>query len=235
MLAGRWDEIKEKLLVALEMEPAHRSAYLAQIGAVDPDLQKELNSLIASHERTGSDFLNAPPAEFGSALATRRERTSLIGQRLGSYQILAQIGSGGMGEVYRAFRADDEYLKQVAIKVVRGGQNSDFVISRFKNERQILAGLDHPNIARLLDGGRTEEGVPYFVMELIEGKPIDDYCDERKLPITDRLKLFLQVCSAVQYASSAVNHSSRHQAKQHPGDHGRRSQTIGLRHRKNPG
>jgi non-specific serine/threonine protein kinase/serine/threonine-protein kinase len=200
MLRDRWDEIKEKLLVALELEPAQRSAYLAQIGAADPDLRKELDSLIASHERTGTGFLGRSLAELSSVPATRGDRSPLPGQRLGSYEIVEQIGVGGMGEVYRAFRADDEYQKQVAIKLIRAGQSSDFVINRFKNERQILAGLDHPYIARLLDGGRTEEGVPYFVMELIQGQPLDDYCDEHKLPITDRLKLFLQVCSAVQYA-----------------------------------
>ena len=200
MFTERWDEIKEKLLTALELQPAQRSAYLAQIGAVDPELRKELDSLIASHEQTGTDFLNTPVAELSSALAARGEPSSLLGQRIGPYQIVEQIGFGGMGEVYRAFRPDDEYLEQVAIKLMCAGQNSDFVIHRFKDERQILASLDHPNIARLLDGGRTEEGVPYFVMELIHGQPIDKYCDEHKLPITDRLRLFLQVCSAVQYA-----------------------------------
>jgi serine/threonine protein kinase/tetratricopeptide (TPR) repeat protein len=200
MFTERWDEIKEKLLAALELEPAQQAAYLANLGAHDPDMRKELDSLIASHERTGTDFLNMPLAELSPALVTRREPSSLLGRRIGPYQIVEQIGVGGMGEVYRAFRADNEYLKQVAIKLVRAGQISDFVVHRFKDERQILASLDHPNIARLLDGGRTEEGVPYFVMELIQGQPIDDYCDEHKLPITDRLKLFLQVCSAVQYA-----------------------------------
>jgi non-specific serine/threonine protein kinase/serine/threonine-protein kinase len=110
------------------------------------------------------------------------------------------IGVGGMGEVYRAVRADDQYQKQVALKLVRGGQDSSFVIHRFKNERQILASLDHPNIARLLDGGTAEDGVPYFVMELIEGKTIDRYCNDRNLGTPERLTLFLQVCSAVQLA-----------------------------------
>ena len=105
-----------------------------------------------------------------------------------------------MGEVYRAVRADDEYRKEVAIKLVRSGQDSSFVLHRFKNERQILAGLDHPNIARLLDGGTTEQGLPYFVMEFIKGQRIDEYCDARKLATTERLKLFLHVCSAMQYA-----------------------------------
>jgi eukaryotic-like serine/threonine-protein kinase len=200
MLPERWSEIKGKLHEALQLEPAVRATYLAQMGATDPDLQKELESLIASHERTGTDFLSEPLAEVTSSLASQVKPDALLGRRVGSYQIMGQIGAGGMGEVYRAFRADDQYKKQVAIKLVRAGQNSDFVVNRFKNERQILASLDHPNIARLLDGGTTENGVPYFVMELIEGLPIDEYCDTRKLPITERLKLFVQVCSAVQYA-----------------------------------
>jgi serine/threonine protein kinase/tetratricopeptide (TPR) repeat protein len=200
MLRERWNEIKDKLHEALQLEPTRRAVYLAEAGATDPDLQKELESLIAFHERTGTDFLNAPWAQAASALVSQVEPDALLGQRVGSYQIMGQIGVGGMGEVYRAFRADDEYQKQVAIKLVRAGQNSDFVINRFKNERQILASLDHPNIAQLLDGGTTENGVPYFVMEVIDGLPIDQYCDTHKLPITERLKLFIQVCSAVQYA-----------------------------------
>ena len=123
-----------------------------------------------------------------------------VGRRIGPYQLVEEIGVGGMGEVYRAFRADDQYRQQVAIKLVRAGHDSSFVVSRFKNERQILAGIEHPNIARLLDGGTTEDGVPYFAMELIEGDPIDEYCARNRLSTTERLKLFLQVCSAVQYA-----------------------------------
>ncbi len=124
----------------------------------------------------------------------------MIGKRISQYRIVEQLGSGGMGEVYRAVRADDQYQKQVAIKLVRAGADSGLVVSRFKNERQILASLDHPNIARLLDGGATEEGVPYFVMELVEGQPIDKYCDSHQLGIRARLELFLQVCSALKYS-----------------------------------
>lgn len=199
MLPERWNEVKDKLDEALQLEPAGRALYLAELGAVDPDLQRELESLIAAHERPRTDFLNAPMAQVTSVLADVAP-VPLPGRRIGSYQIVRQIGVGGMGEVYSAFRADDEYRKQVAIKLVRSDQGSDFVLNRFKNERQILASLDHPNIARLLDGGTTEEGLPYFVMELIEGNAIDDYCGTCKLSIIDRLKLFLQVCSAVQFA-----------------------------------
>jgi serine/threonine protein kinase len=199
MLPDRWNEVKDKLDEALQREPAGRALYLAEVGAVDPDLQRELESLIAAHERPRTDFLNTPMAQVTSVLADVAP-VPLPGRRIGCYQIVRQIGVGGMGEVYGAFRADDEYRKQVAIKLVRSDQGSEFVFNRFKSERQILACLDHPNIARLLDGGTTEEGLPYFVMELIEGNAIDDYCDTCKLSIIDRLKLFLQVCSAVQFA-----------------------------------
>src|SRR6266446_8814788 len=105
-----------------------------------------------------------------------------------------------MGAVYLAARADQAFQKEVAIKLIKRGQGSEDVIRRFRNERQILAGLSHPNITRLLDGGTTEDGLPYFVMEFIEGRPINEYCDQRRLSTNDRLLLFLKVCSAVQYA-----------------------------------
>jgi serine/threonine protein kinase/tetratricopeptide (TPR) repeat protein len=200
MTPERWNEIKDKLDAVLELEPARRPAFLDQISSVDPELRQELESLIASHEKADTDFLNRPPLQATSSQPEPTGRDPLIGRRLGTYQITEQIGSGGMGEVYRASRADDQYRKQVAIKLVRAGQDSDFVIHRFKNERQILASLDHPNIARLLDGGTTEEGVPFLVMELIEGQPITEYCESRNLPIVERIRLFLAVCSAVQYA-----------------------------------
>jgi eukaryotic-like serine/threonine-protein kinase len=122
------------------------------------------------------------------------------GRRLGPYELRSAIGAGGMGEVYRASRADAEYQQQVAIKLVRAGLDIAYISARLRAERQILATLDHPNIARLLDGGTTADGVPYLVMELIEGVPIDRYCEEQRLDVPARLKLFIDVCSAVQYA-----------------------------------
>jgi eukaryotic-like serine/threonine-protein kinase len=196
----RWEQVSEILDQALRLPLRERSVYLAQIAASDPDLHREVNSLIASHEQAGSEFLNTLAAPTGSVQSAITGRDSKVGRRLGPYQIVELIGVGGMGEVYRAVRADDQYSKQVALKLVRSGQDSSFVINRFKNERQILASLDHPNIARLLDGGTTEEGVPYFVMELIEGKTIDRYCNDRNLATIERLTLFLQICSAVQLA-----------------------------------
>jgi len=196
----RWQQLKELLAPALEMGIAERTAYLEQVGVGDPLLRSDLERLLVAEDNAGTGFLSGPPS-FGDPVDdSYSSNKPLIGLRAGSYKIVEEIGSGGMGEVYRAFRADDQYRKQVAIKLVRAGYDSRVVVQRFKNERQILASLDHPNIARLLDGGETEDGLPYFVMELIEGVPIDKHCDERKLTITDRLELFRQVCSAAQYA-----------------------------------
>jgi len=196
----RWQLVSEVLDKALRLPDKERSVYLAQIAARDPELHREVDSLLASHEQAGSEFLNVLVPPTGSFSSDATGHTSRIGRRLGPYQIVELIGVGGMGEVYRAVRADDQYQKQVALKLIRPGQDSSFVINRFKNERQILASLDHPNIARLLDGGTTEEGTPYFVMELIEGKTIYHYCSDHRLATAERLRLFLQVCSAVQLA-----------------------------------
>jgi len=122
------------------------------------------------------------------------------GRRVGPYQLLHRLGKGGMGSVWAASRADQEYKKIVAIKLVSAGQGNEEMLRRFRNERQVLAGLDHPYIARLLDGASTEDGLPYLVMEYVEGLPIDRYCESHHLSLNDRLKLFQKVCSAVQYA-----------------------------------
>ena len=124
-------------------------------------------------------------------------------RRIGPYKLIRELGHGGMGTVFLAGRADEQFEKRVALKIVRGS-DSEEVVRFFRRERQILAGLEHPNICRLLDGGSTEEGLPYFVMEYVDGEPIDRYCDERKLSISDRLNLFEAVCSAVQYAHQSL-------------------------------
>jgi len=129
-----------------------------------------------------------------------RPGQSMVGRRIGPYQLLHSIGKGGMGSVYAAARADQEYKKIVAIKLVTSGMGTEDMLRRFRNERQVLAGLDHPYIARLLDGGSTDDGLPYLVMEFVEGLPIDRYCESHHLSLTERLKLFQKVCSAVQYA-----------------------------------
>jgi serine/threonine-protein kinase len=119
---------------------------------------------------------------------------------IGNYKVIRSLGEGGMGTVYLAMRADDEYKKYVAVKLIREGRDSEEIITRFRRERQILAGLDHPNIARLIDGGTTAQGFPYFVMEYIQGRPLNDYCDSHKLTTKERLELFRTICAAVQFA-----------------------------------
>ncbi|HEY6305237.1 MAG TPA: protein kinase [Candidatus Angelobacter sp.] len=204
MDSERWRRVEELCHSALEREASQQAAYLDAACGADSGLRREVESLLA-HQKQAAGFIETPALEVAAqSLAGEFELGDhdepLLGRRLGAYQIVEKIGSGGMGEVYRAVRADDEYQTQVAIKLVRSGQDPDSVYSRFKNERQILAGLDHPNIARLLDGGTTGEGAPYVVMELIEGQRIDRYCDSNRLSTTDRLNLFRQVCAAVQYA-----------------------------------
>jgi serine/threonine protein kinase/tetratricopeptide (TPR) repeat protein len=200
MTPERWERIKEVLGAALELPADQRPVYLDQQCAGDVALRSEIELLLRSEQSIESQFLGDNCLAEVAAALIPTEENPWIGRRVGAYQIVEQIGTGGMGEVYRAFRADDQYRKDVALKVIRAGQDSGSVITRFKNERQILASLEHPNIARLLDGGTTEEGVPFFAMELIDGRPITEYCDLHRLSIAARLRLFLQVCGAVQYA-----------------------------------
>lgn len=197
MTPERWKQIKEVLEVALTLDAVERRNYLDRTCSGDDELRQEVDSLLAAHQPTGKNILDEPLANLITA-GSSRSVTS--GERIGAYAILQEIGRGGMGEVYRAVRADGEFTKEVALKTVRGGYDVASVLERFRNERQILASLDHPNIARLLDGGTSETGIPYLVMELVDGIPIDTYCDSEKLNITARVELFLKVCAAVQYA-----------------------------------
>ncbi|HEV8041149.1 MAG TPA: protein kinase [Bryobacteraceae bacterium] len=200
MTPEEWGKVRGILERVLELAPEHRAEYLESACSGDPALRSEVDSLIASDLQARTDFLE--PAAFAAPMADgfSGSAESAAGRRIGAYQIVEEIGQGGMGSVYRAIRADDQYRKQVAIKLVRGGVGDAFRRHRFKAERQILANLDHPNIARLLDGGALEDGQPYVVMEYIQGQPIDKFCDSRGLPVPERLQLFRTVCSAVAYA-----------------------------------
>lgn len=200
MTPERLEQIGEVLEKALALDASQRGKYLDEACASDAELRREVESLLDSHEQAGSQFLNeAAISGLGSPKTPGRAEVG-AGRRVGPYLVEKEIGHGGMGEVFSAVRADGQYKKKVAIKLVRSGYDTELILERFRNERQILASQDHPNIARLLDGGTTEEGIPYLVMELVEGAPIDDYCDARKLDVTSRLQLFRQVCGAVQYA-----------------------------------
>src|SRR5262249_43409842 len=126
------------------------------------------------------------------------------GRRMGPYRIVDTIGPGGMGAVYRATRDDKSFEKQVAVKILRVGTETPEALVRFRQERQILASLEHPNIARLIDGGDTADGQPYIVLEYVDGEPITEYCVRRNLPPRARLDLFLRVCTAVEYAHRSL-------------------------------
>jgi serine/threonine protein kinase len=194
----RWQQIRQVFEHAAALPSQERASYLEQVCAEDLELRTEVESLLLYQGRAGDDFMQSPAVDLLEPIS--QSGAGRIGQRIGVYLILEGIGYGGMGDVYRAVRADGQYDKQVAIKLVRVGLDAPTLLERFREERQILASLDHPNIARLYDGGTTEDGVPYLVMELIEGTPIDRYCDEHDLGISERLLLFTQVCAAVQYA-----------------------------------
>lgn len=198
MTPERWQHVKSLFESALALAQPQRSSFLDQ-NCTDPELREEEESLLASHDETGQ-FLEEPVASLKSFEVERPGDTASIGMRLGPWELVEEIGRGGMGTVYLAVRADQEYRKRVAIKLIRRGMETDFAVRRFRNERQILAKLEHPNIARLIDGGASRDGLPYFVMEYVEGKPLNRYCEEHALSPGDRVEIFLKVCSAVHYA-----------------------------------
>jgi tetratricopeptide (TPR) repeat protein len=196
----RWQAVRNVLERALELDGAERTRYLEEACADDVELRGEVDSLLQADEQATRAFLTGRAIDHVELTPDLGSADTLQGRKIGPYLVLEEIGHGGMGTVYRAVRADDQFSQQVAIKVVRGGLGDPLAIQRFKAERQILANLDHGNIARLLDGGATEDGRPYVVMELIQGDPIDKFADLRRLSLTDRLKLFRTVCSAVAFA-----------------------------------
>ncbi len=193
----RLQQVRALFEAVLEASPDDVDAFLRDRAPDDTALRAEVQAVLAAHFRTGAT-LQSPISE--EALAAAGERADWTGTRVGPYEVLRRIGMGGMGAVYEAVRADDQYEKRVAIKSLRRSIESDLALRRFRYERQILANLNHPNIAGLLDGGVTEEGQPYFVMEFVDGQPITQWCAEQRLDIRQRLVLFMQVCAAVQHA-----------------------------------
>ncbi|MGA7307307.1 MAG: serine/threonine-protein kinase, partial [Rhodothermales bacterium] len=191
----RWQEVERLFYRALEISDSERSAFLDQACQFDHDLHSEVERLLRYHGAEGS-VLDAPVAHL-ALLAPDDEFTP---DHVGRYRIVRPIGTGGMGVVYLAERDDEHFKQSVALKVIRGGYESADMIRRFVAERQILANLRHENIARLLDGGASDDGRLYFAMEYVEGVPITDFCRSREMPIPDRLRLFRRVCSAVQHA-----------------------------------
>jgi eukaryotic-like serine/threonine-protein kinase len=202
MTPERWRQVEEIFQAAVERDDAERGDYLAEACGDDADLRREVESLLAYE--TTNPFQQAIKGAARSLVVEQSNPeepgNNLTGRRIGAYRVTSLIGRGGMGAVYLAERDAAQFDQQVAIKIIKRGMDTDFIRDRFLRERQILAGLDHPHIAHLLDGGTTEDGLPYFVMEQVDGVAITDYCEANKLSITERLKLFRQVCAAVQHA-----------------------------------
>lgn len=188
-----WQEVKEILSEALQREEGEdRTTYVAEACAHDPELREQVET-----------YLNVSGEKFEAAADNLRDTLrstaspQRIGSRIGAYRIVREIGRGGMGTVFLGARADGEFEKDVAIKVLKRGTDTDEIVRRFRSERQILAKLEHPNIARLIDAGSTVDGLPYFVMEFVDGKPVTQFVREQRLSVYERLELFLKICSAV--------------------------------------
>jgi serine/threonine-protein kinase len=194
----RWARIQRVLDGALDLPPGEVSAYLERACGNDAALRREVETLLDACSRA-EGFLERPPSMLAAALLGERPARG-EGRRIGPYVIRGEVGRGGMGVVYLAERGDGQFRQRVAVKVLPRGLESEEAVRRFREERQILASLTHPGIARLLDGGVTDDELPYFAMELVEGTAIDRWADERRLGIEARLALFLEVCDAVQYA-----------------------------------
>ena len=189
-------KVDRLFLAALDLPAEERAAFFDRECGLDLELRQEAESLLVADADNGQGIASI----VEDAAASLFERDAMTGKHLGAYQVVQEIGRGGMGVVYLAVRADNVFEKRVAVKVVKRGVDTDAVLRRFQHERRILAGLDHPYIARLLDGGTSDDGRPYFVMEFVEGQPIQEFCRERGLNIRQRCELFLKVCQPVAYA-----------------------------------
>ena len=215
MSPKRWQQIETVFQTAVDLAPAEREKYVSESCRDDRELQNAVENLIRKFEEKPG-FIESPvwtdSAMFGesakhdfhkslSDISLNGEAADpLLDKTVGVYRLTRELGRGGMGAVYYATRADGEFRQSVAVKLIKRGMDSDFIVRRFRHERQILAALDHPNIARLLDGGTTTAGLPYFVMEYVEGEPLYNYADSRELNLNERLKLFAQICQAVSAA-----------------------------------
>jgi len=220
MTAERWQQVEAIVQSALDIESsAERDRFVSSACAGDEQLQNEVERLIAATDDADS-FIESP-AWKESILRDSFVRKNIldsfdeyvkhdgdlyeqaddfIGKIIGVFELKKELGRGGMGAVYLAKRVDGEFSQKVAVKLIKRGMDTDFIVKRFRHERQILASLNHPNIAGLIDGGRTDDGLPYFVMEYVSGNPLYRFCDERKLKITERLNLFRHICEAVNAA-----------------------------------
>jgi Tol biopolymer transport system component/serine/threonine protein kinase len=197
----RWRRIEAALDAAFDLPREQRAAYLERAYADAPDIVREVTAILDAGERP-DPVLDASAVKLGAPLLPNDFAPGAAApERVGPYRVQRLIGEGGMGSVYLAHRDDGQFDQRVALKLVRRGLHLDSrIVRRFREERQILATLNHPGIARLLDGGLTEDGLPFFAMEYVDGVPIDRYCEERGLSVDARLELFARVCDAVAHA-----------------------------------
>ena len=218
-----------------------------RLNLADDVLAREVLSLLAYHGATGPlDASAVGDGEYLLDLLARSADADLASPqasdvvenesvRIGPYRTIREIGRGGMGTVYLAVRDDGQFRQEVALKLLRGSIATDDFVRRFRCERQILAGIEHPNIARLVDGGRTTDGLPYFVMEYIDGTPVDTFCDTHELDTRERVRLVRKVCSAVQLAHQNFVIHRGFEAREYPSHPGRRTEAPRLRDRKGAG
>ncbi|HKE29344.1 MAG TPA: protein kinase [Bryobacteraceae bacterium] len=200
-----WERTQKLFFQAADLSPREQARFLDAMCGANDELRREVESLLAADRKNGQGVVAAVESAAAllfdpDALTPRGDSQDLAGQRLGPYRVVREIGRGGMGAVYLATRDDDQYRKQVAIKVVKRGMDSAEVLGRFRHERQILANLDHPFIARLLDAGTTSDGRPFLVMDYVEGVPVDVFCRQLALRVKDRLLLFVRISEAVSHA-----------------------------------
>lgn len=195
------ERVLELFTVAVELPTVQQSAFLEKVAVEQAEVFPQLASLLDLDRQAEADrFLASSALQVEAARLAQADFSGRVGSRTGPFKLLELIGAGGMGAIYLAERDDDHYRRRVAVKVIKRGMDTDHVLRRFSNERQILANLNHPNIARLYTGGATDDGLPYFVMEFIDGAPLIEYADRQRLSVNERLTLFRKVCAPVQYA-----------------------------------
>jgi eukaryotic-like serine/threonine-protein kinase len=194
-----WQRVREVFLSASEQPPDRREAFLLEVCSGEPDLLSEVRALLGTEDE-GHDLIQ----DAVRGAASGFEEDAFVGRAIGPWRVIRELGHGGMGRVFLAERAEGDFEQRAALKVIRPGMDSAQILTRFRRERQILARLQHPHIARLLDGGLTDDGHPWFAMEYVEGESLHRYCDRNQLTVRERLGLFMDVCAAVAYAHASL-------------------------------
>ena len=223
-----WQRVQDIFDQLLDTPADQRERRIATACGDDPEVERAVRELLEQDARTGALLDRAPATVMRRAVADEMAQR-WIGRSVGAYRIVEKIGAGGMGQVFLAEREDQEFSKRVAIKVM--SLVSAAALERFHRERQILANLEHPGIARLLDGGTTPDGLPYVVMELVDGVTFTEHCARLRLPLEARLRLFLEVCPRRPVRAPQPGGAPRPQAEQHPGDSRGRAEAARFRDR----